>query len=89
MKWIIRKKGVKIYVYLLQMEFIKWFSKSKKIKNIGFEDMKYAIKNKQMIINTLTQFEQECLIYGTISYDKEEAMVNSLIEALTDRDKVL
>jgi hypothetical protein len=62
------------------MEFINWFSKSKKIKNIGFEDMKYAIKNKQMIINTLTQFEQDCLIYGTISYDKEETMINSLIE---------
>jgi hypothetical protein len=62
------------------MEFIKWFSKPKEIQHIGFEDMKYAIKTNQIIINTLSVFEQDCLIYGTVAYDKEEQMINNLID---------
>jgi hypothetical protein len=62
------------------MELLQWFSKPNKIKNIGFEDMKYAIKAKKLIINTMNISEQECLIYGTLSYDKEEEMMNHLIE---------
>ena len=62
------------------MEIFQWFSKSNKIKNIGFEDVKYAIKTNKLIINTLSISEQECLIYGTIPYDKEEHIINQLIE---------
>jgi hypothetical protein len=32
------------------------------------------------IINTMNISEQACLIYGTLSYDKEEKMINHLIE---------
>lgn len=71
------------------MEFIKWFSKPKEIKMVGFEDMKMAIKNNNyIIINTLPVFEQDCLIYGTISYDKEEVMINNLIDS-TDNDIII
>jgi hypothetical protein len=62
------------------MEFLQWFSKSKEIKNIGFEDVKYAIKTNKLIINTLRATEQDCLIYGTVPYDKEEQIINHLIE---------
>ncbi len=49
------------------------------IKKIGFEDMKYVIKNKKknyVMINTLGITEQECLIPGTISVNDEEAFIN-------------
>jgi hypothetical protein len=62
------------------MEFLKWFSKSDKIKDIGFEDMKYAIKSNAIIINTLKIIEQDCLICCTLPYDKEEEVINNLIE---------
>lgn len=69
------------------MDFINWFSKNK-IKNIGFEDMKYAIKDEHYIINTLPSFEQDCLIYGTIAYNKEEHIINNLIET-NDKDRII
>ena len=49
------------------------------IKKIGFEDMKYVIKNKKknyVMINTLTITEQGCLIPGTVSIQDEEAFIN-------------
>ena len=49
------------------------------IKKIGFEDMKYVIKNKKknyVMINTLAITEQDCLIPGTISVNDEEAFIN-------------
>ena len=70
------------------MEFLQWFSKSKEIKNIGFEDVKYAIKTNKHIINTLLVTEQDCLIYGTIPYDKEEQIINHLIEK-SDKEQVI
>lgn len=63
------------------MEFLKqWFSKPK--INIGFEDIKYAIQNKShyLIINTLDENEQDCLIIGTLSYHSEEKTINRYIE---------
>jgi rhodanese-related sulfurtransferase len=69
------------------MDFINWFSKNK-IKNIGFEDMKNAIKDEHYIINTLPSVEQDCLIYGTIAYNKEEHIINRLIET-NDKDRII
>jgi len=63
------------------MEFIISFlmGNTTSIKKIGFEDMKYVIKNKKknyVMINTLGITEQECLIPGTISVNDEEAFIN-------------
>lgn len=69
------------------MDFINWFSKNK-IKNVGFEDMKNAIKDEHYIINTLPTFEQDCLIYGTIVCNKEEHIINHLIET-NDKDRII
>jgi hypothetical protein len=33
-----------------------------------------------LIINTLNISEQDCLIYGTLLYEKEEQIINNLIE---------
>jgi hypothetical protein len=52
------------------------------VKNtIGFEDIVFSIKNKSSIlINTLSHTEQGCLIYTTIPYEKEETIMNEMIE---------
>jgi len=63
------------------MEIINWFSKNtQKTNMIGFEDVKYAIKNRNFIINTLPSIEQDCLIFGTVESKHEEQIINSLIE---------
>jgi hypothetical protein len=61
--------------------FLKeWFSSSSN-KLIGFEDVKIAITSgKYTLINTLPIMEQECLIQGTLSFDKEETVINQWIE---------
>lgn len=52
---------------------------------INFEDLQYYIKsngttlNLFFLINVLDINEQECLIKGTIPYDKEEIVINKLL----------
>jgi hypothetical protein len=63
--------------------FIKeWFSSfSSSNKSIGFEDVKTTIKTQQKgLINTLSIGEQDCLIQGTLAFDKEETVINEWIE---------
>ena len=66
------------------IDFIKWFHKEPCI--IGFEDVKHAIRQgsqNHLLINTLTIGEQECLISGTLPYDKEEIVINKILEQST------
>jgi hypothetical protein len=66
------------------IDFIKWFQKEPTI--IGFEDVKHAIRQgsqNHMLINTLMVGEQECLISGTLPYDKEETVINKILEQST------
>ncbi len=51
------------------------------IQRINFEDIQYAIKNKNkyIIINTLPSSEQDCLIPNTIDIKNEESIINNLI----------
>ena len=68
------------------MEIIKklFISKPKKIY-IGFEDLKYAISDREhyMIINTLSAMNQECLIAGTLPSTAEESVINNTMESGT------
>ena len=50
-------------------------------KKINFEDVQYAIKNinQYIIINTLPNAEQDCLIKHTLSYEQEESTINELL----------
>ena len=46
-------------------------------KYINFEDIQYAISNREfIIINTLLPTQQECLIYGTLLIDDEIDVLN-------------
>ena len=49
---------------------------------INYEDIQYVIKNSEthVLINTLSDTEQECLIPTTINPKKEEELINSFIQ---------
>jgi hypothetical protein len=48
------------------------------LKKFNFEDLQYAIKNKEryILINTLPVDEQICMIVNTVKYDMEEKVIN-------------
>lgn len=50
------------------------------VKQISFEDMQYAEKNKYVIINTIEQHNQKCTIQGTLGIKEETKHINHLIE---------
>jgi hypothetical protein len=52
------------------------------MQKINFEDVQYAIKNSKiyLIINTLSEGEQDCLILNTIHSSKEEQIMNHYIQ---------
>ncbi len=57
------------------------------IKKINFEDLQLAIKkNNYIIINTLNDNNQECLIKGTITPEQEVQILN---EYLNKSDKIV
>ena len=48
------------------------------IQKINFEDVQYICNNTEiyLLINTLPEFEQKCLIKGTINATQEEVLIN-------------
>ena len=51
-------------------------------KYINFEDMQYAIGNKEhIIINTLQEKDQACLIAGTLDMKNEEEILNTYLKS--------
>jgi rhodanese-related sulfurtransferase len=61
------------------------------IKKINFEDIQYAIKNKEryILINTLPIEEQGCLIINTVTYHMEERIINELLNQYVLKDKII
>lgn len=61
------------YIYNLIM------GNSPSIKKISFEDVQQIIKNNQklILINTLKDNEQSCLIKNTVSIEKEVNIINN------------
>jgi hypothetical protein len=61
------------------------------LKKVTFEDIQYAIKNKDqyILINTLPIDEQGCLIMNTVLYSMEERMINELLNQYALRDKII
>jgi len=55
---------------------------SQSIQKINFEDMQNVIKNPEIyvLINTLPEIDQTCLIPNTISPAQEETMINSFLQ---------
>lgn len=68
---------------------ISWFL-SGKIEKVNFETVQVAVKNmatEYYVINTLSFQEQDCLIYGTVSAEKEEPILNEMLHNSTIPDK--
>jgi hypothetical protein len=61
------------------------------IQRISFEDIQETIKNKEryVIINTLPNILQECLIINTINYDEEEKIINYMLKNNTDKHIII
>lgn len=51
------------------------------INRINFEDVQEAIKKKYIIINTLPDNNQKCLIYNTLSISIEVTTLNTLLSS--------
>jgi hypothetical protein len=51
------------------------------MNKINFEDIQYTLDKKDnfLIINTLSETEQDCLIPNTISPEKEISIINNLL----------
>ena len=60
-------------------------------KKVTFEDIQYAIKNKEryILINTLPIDDQGCLITNTIAYSREESIINEFLNQYALRDKII
>lgn len=54
---------------------------NKQLQYINFEDMQIAIKKPEMylIINTMSNIKQDCVILNTIDINKEELIINNYI----------
>ena len=50
------------------------------IKSVNFEDVKNVEKNNYLLISTLPDSSQDCLIYCTIPVDKEVKLVEESIK---------
>tara|TARA_B100000424_G_scaffold246632_1_gene218452 strand:+ start:2780 stop:3226 length:447 start_codon:yes stop_codon:yes gene_type:complete len=57
---------------------------SSSIKKVNFEDIQQLFRNNNsvLLINTLKDNEQDCLIKGTISVDKEVNIINANLNKL-------
>jgi hypothetical protein len=51
-------------------------------KKINFEDVQYILNNKDayLLINTLPETEQDCLILNTILANQEENIINKYLK---------
>jgi hypothetical protein len=55
---------------------------SQSIQKVNFEDIQYVLKNNEthLLINTLVESEQTCLIPNTIAPRKEEELINKFLK---------
>lgn len=58
---------------------------------INFEDIQYIIKNPEghLLINTLPNDDQSCLIQNTINVSSEETIINNCIKNGTKHIKII
>lgn len=61
------------------------------IKKINCEDMQKACKNADnyVIINTLEPNMQKCLIYNTMPIENEEAVINSIVKKIRNKNIII
>ena len=58
---------------------------------ISYEDVQYLIKNSEthLLINTLAENEQHCLIKNTMDYKREEELINKLLNNSNKEIKII
>ena len=73
------------YIYHLIM------GQAPSVRKVNFEDVQYAIKQKQnyLIINTLDSGEQQCLISKTIGISQEERIINEYLNKKIDANIIV
>jgi len=73
------------YIYHLIM------GQAPSVRKVNFEDVQYAIKQKQnyLIINTLDSGEQQCLISKTIGISQEERIINQYLNKKIDANIIV
>jgi len=64
---------------------------SQSIQKINYEDIQYVIKNSEayLLINTLSELEQDCLIKNTININKETDLINKFIKTGNKNIKII
>jgi len=64
---------------------------SQSIQKINFEDVQYVIKTTEshLLINTLNENEQDCLLPNTLNINKEVEIINSLITSFNKNIKIV
>ena len=64
---------------------------SKSMQKINYEDIQYIIKNCEahILINTLSESEQDCLIKSTINIYKESELINKFIKIGNKQVKII
>ena len=64
---------------------------SQSSQKINYEDVQYVIKNSELhiLINTLNEDEQYCLIPTTININKEVELINQLIKTGNKQVKII
>lgn len=64
---------------------------SKSSQKINYEDIQYVIKNAEVhiLINTLNENEQDCLIPNTVNVNKEVELINKFIKTGNKQVKII
>ena len=64
---------------------------SQSLQKINYEDVQYVIKHSEnhILINTLNDVEQECLIHNTVNIHKEVELINKLMRHGNKEIKIL
>ena len=64
---------------------------SQSIQKINYEDIQYVIRNSEahILINTLNESEQECLLPNTININKEVELINQFIKTGNKQVKII
>ncbi len=64
---------------------------SQSIQKINYEDIQHVIKNSEVhiLINTLPENNQDCLIPNTININQEELLINKFIKTGNKQIKII
>jgi rhodanese-related sulfurtransferase len=64
---------------------------SQSVKKINYEDVQFVTKNSEvhLLINTLNEHEQDCLIPNTININKEVELINNFIKGGNKQVKII